>query len=103
MVTVLAFSAAMGWCGTPWPGWVWWLLRKRKPWPPPPPPWDDWLQKVADPGQPVPWHIAIGMLGGIAAGWSMNAAVGAEQWAAVGLAAFAGGRIANEIAALARR
>lgn len=104
MITTIVFSAAMGVCGTPWPGWLWWLLFKkpRPPWPPPPPPWDAWLEKVKGPREPVPWRIGLGILGGIAGGLLMNYAVGSEQLAVAGLAAFAGGRIASEVAALVR-
>ena len=53
-VALLIFWAAVGWCGTPWPGW--W----RKPWPPPPP--DPW------------WVIdrVVGIVGGVVGGWLFN-------------------------------
>lgn len=87
MLLVLLFSAAMGWCGTPYPGW--WRRRKH---PPPPPP--DWFMNFVS-SDPMPGIIA-GIAGGIAGGLIMNNAVD-NNIAAVGLAAFAGGRILSEI------
>jgi hypothetical protein len=87
MLLVLLFSAAMGWCGTPYPGW--W---RRKKYPPPPPP--DWFINFTS-SDPMPGIIA-GIAGGIAGGLIMNYAV-SDNIAAVGLAALSGGRIVADI------
>ena len=96
MIATILVSAAMGYCGTPYPGWFGKYLRKKRPTPPPPEPWGEWLNKVAGPGEPVPWRLVIGAVGGIAGGLAAQAAFGPEQFAAIGLAAFAGGRLAFE-------
>ena len=88
MLTLLLFSAALGWCGTPYPGW----WRKKGP-PPPPPP--DWFLSIEP--EPDPWRIPIGIIGGVAGGLLMSSISGGESLAVVGLAAFAGGRILNEV------
>ena len=89
MLLVILFSAAMGWCGTPYPGW----WRRRKNPPPPPPP--DWFVSFVS-SDPMPGIIA-GIAGGIAGGLIMHYAV-SDNIVAVGLAALAGGRILNDIA-----
>jgi len=77
------FWGAVGWCGTPWPGW--W----RRPTPPPPP--DPW------------WFIdrIVGIVGGVIGGWLFVQAWPVEQagelvWLAVaasGVGAFVGSLI----------
>jgi uncharacterized membrane protein YeaQ/YmgE (transglycosylase-associated protein family) len=53
---LLLFWGAVGWCGTPWPGW--WRH------PPPPPPPDPW------------WLISrlVGIVCGVIGGWLFNQA-----------------------------
>ena len=92
MTTLILFSAAMGWCGTPYPGWWWAFFRWRRPSPPPPP---DPYRAFSN---PMPGILAI--IGGIAAGYGMHAVMPEEGYAAVGLAAFAGGRILSDIGGL---
>ena len=91
---MLVFSAAMGWCGTPYPWW-WWF----KHWPPPPPPpdWAEWLNQLKGDPQPQPWLIGLGVVGGLIGGFAANATLGGEQFSTIGLAAFAGGRILSRI------
>ena len=87
----LAFAAAMGWCGTPYPGWfLEYLRRKKKPSPPSPP--EPWKQDFLNP--------VIGILGGVAGGYLASTGFGAENIAAIGLAGFAGGRIGSEVRAM---
>jgi hypothetical protein len=87
MVLLIIFSAAMGWCGTPWPWW----WRRRKP-PPPPPDWEQYFQ-----ANPISWNTLTGIIGGVIGGLIMNGTAGGEQIASIGLAAFAGGRIVTDL------
>ncbi|MFT3822572.1 MAG: hypothetical protein QM731_01580 [Chitinophagaceae bacterium] len=93
MGILIAFSAVMGWCGTPFPYW-WWIILKRKGNPPPPPP-PDWLQgRLAS--NPMPGIIIAGIAGGVAGGLLMNALV-EHNLVLSGMAAFGGGRILADI------
>ncbi len=80
-VALLILWAAVGWCGTPWPGW--W----RKPWPPPPP--DPW------------WLIdrIVGIVGGLIGGWffTQNWPLPQGDTAALAAAASAVGALAGSI------
>jgi hypothetical protein len=88
MAAIILFSAAMGWCGTPWPGW----WRKRKPGPPPPPDWFEYFEQ-----ENYTLKILTGIIGGIAGGLIINATAGFEQLAVIGLAALSGGRILSDL------
>jgi hypothetical protein len=78
MIGAILFSAAMGWCGTPYPGWFW----HRKPGPPDPDPW--WLSVISS------------IIGGVIGGAIMHYTLSSEL-TAIGLASFAGGRIISGI------
>ena len=95
MISMIVFSAIMGWCGTPY--LKWWVT----PWRTPPPEWPGWLKDIAAGPRPEPWRrIGLGIVGGILGGFAINySAIGGEQFAAIGLGAFAGGRVAFEISA----
>jgi len=86
MLTTLIFSAAMGWCGTPYPGWWWYIIRH--PHGPGPDPY-----RISNELLVIP----LGIVGGIIAGYSIHAALPQESYATIGLAAFAGGRILSDL------
>jgi hypothetical protein len=88
MLGIVLFSAALGWCGTPWPWW----WRRKPPLPPPPPDWTQYFQT-----NPISWNTLTGIIGGVIGGLIMNGLAGSEQITSIGLVAFAGGRIVTDL------
>lgn len=108
MLQLIGFSAAMGWCGTPFPDWLWDYIRRHRKWssPEPEPDWYTELYALVNEkntGTPVFLRIALGAIGGILGGLIFKVAFGTDQLAAVGLAAYAGGRIIYELGAVVRK
>ncbi len=77
MISQLVYWSIVGWCGT---------VPKRFPIPPPPDPWPWWRNAI------------IGIAGGVAGGFLVNAGLGYEELVATSFGAFAGGRIVSEVA-----
>lgn len=107
MISLIVFSAAIGWCGTPYP--MPWDRRKfPRKFPPPPPPqnteWHTWytsvIEEVAGNPEPQPWRIAFGVAGGILGGIAASSFLDHEQFIVIGMAAFSGGRIAADIGSM---
>lgn len=96
MLVLLIYSAALGWCGTRYPGWWWYLIKHPWPWPGPNPgPDPDPPYRKAG-SDPMPGIAAI--IGGIAGGYLMHNLLPEESFATIGLAALATGRILSDIA-----
>src|SRR6186997_1220817 len=91
MLVLLIYSAFLGWCGTPWPGWWRHILRPPRPVPPEPDP--PYRKATSD---PMPGIAAL--VGGMAGGYLIHTLMPAEGLAATGLAAFAVGRVFSDIA-----
>lgn len=97
-ISILVFWAIIGFdCCTLWPWWWLWPI------PPPPPP-----ERGLRPNWLLP--IIIGIVGGIAGGWSFTQVFGPqpEPWtslvpaAATGIGAFAGGHLLVGLYAIAK-
>ncbi|MFB3388094.1 hypothetical protein [Flavobacterium sp. LAR06] len=91
-----AFFLIMGWCGTGYPGWLRYLLKKIPP-PPDPEPW---------------WHIGIiglGLVAGVVGGHYFNDAIVDNQFfagqnaIASGLFAFGASNVTTGIASSLKR
>ena len=89
MLSILLLSAAMGWCGTPYPGWWWYLIHRPHPPGPDPGPY----RAFSDPMPGI-----FGIIGGVAAGYAVHNTFPNESLVLVALAGFAGGRILLDIA-----
>lgn len=91
--TYYAFAAAIGWCGTLWPGWIIWkLLHPHSPDPGPGP--DPWLSIMV--------NSVIGVVGGVAGAYAVSQALPGEvSLVTVSIGAFVGARVAGNVYGLA--
>lgn len=90
MLPVFLLSGAMGWCGTPFPGW-WWYIIIHRHWPHPPEP-DPVYRAFSNPMPGI-----LGIIGGMAAGSLVHVVYPNESLVLVALAGLAGGRILSDL------
>jgi len=90
MFSIILLSAAMGWCGTPYPGWWWHIIHR--PVPPHPDPDAGPYRAFSDPMPGI-----FGIIGGIAAGYAVHTVFPNESLVLIALCALAGGRILSDI------